>query len=142
MITLVLRDGKFVVEQPKEKLLTDTPVVAPIVAPTVDKSTDQSPQVQMVQWAVDNNLITEDMNLVKSLNDCGWTTLDQMKSFVKADIPADIPLRFHTRLLKAVGKLLNVEKEDETEPTEVQVVVLNVKVIRVYVKPMFHSPQN
>ena len=114
----------------------DYSTLEPIVS--TEPKADETPEQQLVRWAVNHELITEDMNLVKFLNEAGWTTIDQIeKEFSVHDIPADFPKRFHTRLMNAVRALRNeepivVEKKDSDA---VQVVIIT----RVHVPQYYQS---
>lgn len=89
--------------------------------PKVDETSEQ----QLIRWAMNNRLITEEMNLVKFLNEAGWTTIDQIKNeFLESDIPADFPSRFKARLMNAVLALQKGEPIAKSTSTEKIVVVV------------------
>lgn len=76
----------------------------------------ETPEQQMIRWAMNNGLITKEMNLVKFLNELGWTTIDQMRDeFSSEDIPEDFPKRFRQRLMNAVRTLRNEQTNGRTE---------------------------
>lgn len=114
----------------------DYSTLEPIVS--TEPKADETPEQQLIRWAVNHRLITEDMNLVKFLNEAGWTTIDQIeKEFSVHDIPADFPKRFHTRLMNAVRALRNeepivVEKKNEKDEERVVIVVHHVAAPKYY----------
>ncbi len=98
----------------------------------------KTPQILLVEWAVENKLITEEINLLKLMIDAGWTTIDQVKNeFTMSDIPESIPKRFETRLMKAVRGLQGL-----AEPVAVteMVAVTEVNVHYHYYKVSYSSP--
>lgn len=104
----------------------------PIVS--TEPKTDETPEQQLIRWAVNHRLITKEMNLVKFLNEAGWTTIDQMeKEFSVHDIPDDFPERFKTRLMNAVRALRNedpiVVEQKNARPV---VIVVNAVVSHKY----------
>jgi len=73
----------------------------------------------LARWAVDNELITSDVNLLRFLTAAGWQTLEEMREFCEQDMPADVPMRYRNRILVAVRKLRN-EEEPTKAPAEQQ----------------------
>ena len=128
MFTISLRDGNVIVQRSSEKMIEDAK--KPV---TKEASKEDTPEIKLVRWAVDNDLISSDAgNLAMFLIKAGWTTIDQVRQdFSEHDIPADFPKRYRTRLINAVRRLRNGDNgdngdrdnkdEDETKPRTTEV---------------------
>jgi lambda repressor-like predicted transcriptional regulator len=65
------------------------------------------------KWALENGLSAE---ILQMLVESGWKSTEEIAAdFCEHDIPAELPQRFHTRLLNAV-KALREPQEDAMPP--------------------------